>query len=385
MVKYWKSILSVVFTLIIIVNLMKLVDLQAEATEDPNLPIAQPALAYESPYKAEVAPRAESPVEAVQSAPQDGEATPVPWMVLPTSTPGWVPPIAFDGSMAPSYTRELMGSAVIPPRPVMDFTFPSTTGQDFTLSSQRGKVVMMYFGYLTCPDVCPTTMADMMRAYRDLGEPADKVTVLFVTIDPERDTLEYMTRYVQAFNPNFIGVRPNTQADVDALLESFGVIAQRREVDSAAGYLIDHSASVLILSPDGRLVDQLPFGVQYTEIVNDLDILMYYTNLGRDTESIMGEVVVNDPSREYRIVIPAGAGEMIRMGRDPGVIPLDIRLKIGELDILVLENNDSEDYLVGGIWVAPNETVKKQFFAPQTFEGMCTVTVGRDLVSIIVE
>lgn len=362
MVKHWKTILSALFSLIILVNGARLIQLQLDSVA-----------AFE-PF----------PVVTQAEAQTDG-ATPVPWMVLPTSTPGWVPPIAYDGSLAPSYTRDLMGSAVTPPREVMDFTFPSTTGEDFTLSSQRGKLVMMYFGYMTCPDVCPTTMADMMRAYRDVGEPSDKITVIFVTIDPERDTLDYMSKYVSAFHADFIGVRPPDQAAVQTLLDSYGVKAERREVDSAVGYLIDHSASVLILSPDGRLVDQLPFGVQYTEIVNDLDILMYYTALGEDVESVMGEVVVDDPSREYRIVIPAGSGDLIRRGQDPGVIPLDIRLQLGVQDILVLENHDTQDYLVGGIWVAPNETVKKQFFAPQTFEGMCTVTVGRDVVTIIVE
>ncbi|HLA44268.1 MAG TPA: hypothetical protein VJZ27_12570 [Aggregatilineales bacterium] len=72
------------------------------------------------------------------------------------------------------------------------------------------------------------------------------------------------------------------------------------------------------------------------------------------------------------------------MGNDPGIIPLEINLTIGEQDILVLENHDNLDYLVGGIWVAPYETVSRQFYEPQTFVGLCTVTVGRDLVEIIV-
>jgi hypothetical protein len=96
------------------------------------------------------------------------------------------------------------------------------------------------------------------------------------------------------------------------------------------------------------------------------------------------EPTVNDPDREYRIVIPVGTGAQIMMGEDPGIIPLRIELTIGERDVLVLENNDVSDYLVGGIWVAPYETVSKQFYEPQSFVGLCTVTVGRDLVEIIV-
>lgn len=296
----------------------------------------------------------------------------------------FTPIIPYDGSISLSYREELQGSVIYPPRTVMDFTLPSTTGEPFTLSDHRGKLVMLYFGYLTCPDVCPTTMADMLRAYRDAGEPSDRVTVVFVTIDPERDTMEYMTRYVNAFHKDFIGVTPENQEQLDQLLASYGVTATRREVDSATKYLIDHSAAVLMIAPDGRMVEQFPFGVSYTEIAHDLEVLMEYMLYDWDVEQVIGEVTTPDPAREYRIVIPDGTYYQIQMGQDPGVIPLEINLTLGEKDILVLENHDNADYLVGGIWVAPNETVSKQFYAPQTFVGLCTVTVGRDLIEIIV-
>jgi protein SCO1 len=298
----------------------------------------------------------------------------------------WTPPINFtDGSEVNlTYTDGLMGTVVSPSREIADFTMPSTTGEDFTFSEQRGKIMMVYFGYMTCPDVCPTTMADMLRAYREVGEPKDNVSVALITIDPERDTMARLTSYVGAFHEDFIGLRPENQEQLDALLESFGIIAERREVDSALGYLIDHSASVLMIAPDGRLVAQFPYGVPYTEIANDLQVLIDYT-LGSNTPRLFGDAASDvDPEREFRIVIPEGTGAQILMGTDPGIIPLKIYLTIGEQDILVLENHDDTDFLVGGIWVAPHETVRKQFYEPQTFVGMCTVTVGQDLVEIIV-
>ena len=282
-----------------------------------------------------------------------------------------------------SYVGRLKGSVIFPHRQVGDFTAPSTIG-DFTLSDYRGRTVVVYFGYMTCPDVCPTTLVDLMRAYRDLDEPSDNVTIVFVTIDPERDTLDLMDRYLTSFHADFVGIRPENEEQLQTLMADFGVLAQRREVDSSLGYLMDHSAITYIVGPDGRLVSQLPYGVPYTEISNDISVLAEYTFTGIDTIDAGRYVEESDPAREYRIVIPEGTNQLIMMGQDPGIIPLEINLTLGERDILVLENHDNADYLVGGIWVAPNETVMKQFYEAQTFVGLCTVTVGRDLVEIII-
>lgn len=304
-----------------------------------------------------------------------------------TATPTWSPIIPYDGMISEmlqtSYRDQLKGTVISPPRDVGDFTLPSTTGEDFTLSEQGGKILMIYFGYLTCPDVCPTTMVDMKRAYEAVDATPEQVKGVFITVDPERDSLEVMQRYVNAFNEDFIGLRPDSQAQLDDLLKRFGITVERREVDSALEYLLDHRASVILVGPDGRVFSELPFGVSYEEIANDLQVLMDYMLPG---EAITFSEIVptHDTSREFRIVIPEGTGTQIAMGNDPGIIPLEIKLTLGEKDILVLENHDNVDYLVGGVWVAPFETVSKQFYEPQTFIGLCTVTVGRDLVEIIV-
>lgn len=304
-------------------------------------------------------------------------------------TNGWQPPIdtssAGGGIQTLSYTNRLLGTVISPPRYIPDFSLPSTTGEDFTFNDYRGDILMIYFGYLTCPDVCPATMGDLLRAYRDIGEP-ENVKVVFITIDPERDTLDYMGRYVNAFHENFVGVRPENMEQVDEIAKSFGLIYERREVDSAVGYLMDHSAAVYMVAPDGRLVSQFPFGVPYTEMSNDMDVMLDYTYAtGGQTLATENTFENLDPDREYRIVIPDGTNNELMMGRDPGIIPLEILLWIGERDVLVLENHDNSDYLVGGLWVAPHETVYKQFYEPQSFIGLCTVTVGRDLVEIIVD
>jgi protein SCO1/2 len=298
----------------------------------------------------------------------------------------WQPPISIQGNLGLTYADDLLGSVISPPRELADFTLPSSDDTDYTLSEHAGKIQLVYFGYMTCPDVCPATLADILRAYREVGEPSEDIEVLFITIDPERDTLERLEAYTSAFHEDFIGLRPSSQEQLDALMQNFGVVAERREVDSALEYLMDHSATVFMVSPDGRLLAQYPFGVPYTEIAHDVQVMMDYSAPTVEAGSIStgSEPTVNDPGREYRIVIPEGTGAQIMMGEDPGIIPLRIELTIGERDVLVLENNDVSDYLVGGIWVAPYETVSKQFYEPQSFVGLCTVTVGRDLVEIIV-
>lgn len=318
------------------------------------------------------------------------------WLLLPGTAfaqegengedEGWQPPIPIDGSnggvMALSYLNRLAGTLISPAREVPDFSLPATTGDSFSFEEQGGQVVFVYFGYLTCPDVCPTTLADLMRAYREVGEP-ENIQVVFITIDPERDSLTALERYVGAFHERFVGLRPESEESLQALTEVFDTTYERREVESSVGYLMDHSATVYMVAPDGRILTQYPFGVPYSDYATDMQVMMDYT-LSGSTADLSSRPPVYDESREYRIVIPEGTGDQIQLGQDPGIIPLKIELTLGERDVLVLENHDHSDYLVGGIWVAPHETVYKQFKEPQTFVGLCTVTVGRDLVEIIV-
>lgn len=150
-----------------------------------------------------------------------------------------------------------------PPLPLEDFTLTTSEGESFQLSQMRGKTLLIYFGYLTCPDICPTSMATMMRAYRELGEDADKFQIAFVTVDPERDTPEKMSRYVHAFHPDFLGVRTDDEAYLQTIMQQFGVVAVRREVESALGYLVDHTAAIFVVNPQGELQVRLAHDTDY--------------------------------------------------------------------------------------------------------------------------
>jgi len=167
------------------------------------------------------------------------------------------------------------GAVIDPPLPIQDFSAPASNGETFTLSSYKGSVVLLYFGYLACPDFCPTTMADLQRVYGALSaEEQARVQVVFVTVDPERDTLDKLALYTAAFNPAFVGVRQDDPILMGELVNQFGVVAARREVDSALVYLIDHTTSVFMLDPNGDLMNRFAYDTPYQDIVHDLQLVL---------------------------------------------------------------------------------------------------------------
>jgi protein SCO1/2 len=133
-----------------------------------------------------------------------------------------------------------------------DFRLTDHKGQVRTLADFRGKVVVMFFGYTQCPDVCPTTLSDLAAALQKLGADAGRVQVLFVTVDPERDTPELLAQYVPAFNPTFLGLFGDTAATAAAARE-FKVLYQKQPGSTPGSYTMDHTAGTFIFDPQGRL------------------------------------------------------------------------------------------------------------------------------------
>jgi protein SCO1/2 len=132
--------------------------------------------------------------------------------------------------------------------------FPLTdhTGAARSLADYRGKVVTLFFGYVQCPDVCPTNLLNMVEVMKQLGPDADKVQVLFMTIDPERDTQALLAEYVPAFDPRFIGLHadlPTTQA----VAKDFKVFYQKQGDVKGTAYTVDHSTGTYVFDPQGRL------------------------------------------------------------------------------------------------------------------------------------
>ena len=125
-------------------------------------------------------------------------------------------------------------------------------GKPRTLADFRGKAVVLFFGYTHCPDVCPTTLADMAGVMKKLGKDADRVQVLFVTVDPERDTPAVLSQYVPAFDPRFLGLYGDLAATQRAAKE-FKIFFEKRPGSAPGAYTVDHSAQSYVLDPQGRL------------------------------------------------------------------------------------------------------------------------------------
>jgi protein SCO1/2 len=125
-------------------------------------------------------------------------------------------------------------------------------GKPRTLADFKGKVVAVFFGFTRCPDVCPTTLAEMKLVKERLGADGDKLQVLFVTIDPERDTPELLAKYVPAFDPTFLGLYGSAEATAKTAKE-FKVFYQKAPGSSPDNYSMDHTAATFLYDPQGRL------------------------------------------------------------------------------------------------------------------------------------
>jgi protein SCO1 len=134
-----------------------------------------------------------------------------------------------------------------------DFTLPDQSGRPFRLSDLRGHSVALFFGYTHCPDVCPTTLAALARAKRKLGADGARFDVVFVTVDPQRDTRAVVAKYVHLFDPSFIGLT-GTEAQLAPVFAAYKVYHQALPPQgSAVGYLVAHSSTVDFIGPHGRI------------------------------------------------------------------------------------------------------------------------------------
>jgi len=125
-------------------------------------------------------------------------------------------------------------------------------GKPRTLADFRGRIVVLFFGYTHCPDICPTTLVEMAEVMKKLGQDAARVQVLFVTLDPERDTPEVLAKYVPAFDPAFLGLSGDAAATQRAAQE-FKIFYEKRAGSSPSSYTIDHSGQSYVIDPQGRL------------------------------------------------------------------------------------------------------------------------------------
>jgi protein SCO1/2 len=145
-------------------------------------------------------------------------------------------------------------------------------GRPRTLADFRGKVVTVFFGFTHCPDVCPVTLAEMAQVVRELGPDGNRVQVLFVTVDPERDTQQVLSQYVPSFNPAFLGLYGDAEATARAA-KAFKVY-YRKQPAKDGHYSVDHSAGTYILDGEGRLRLFAQYGAGAPALLHDIRILL---------------------------------------------------------------------------------------------------------------
>jgi protein SCO1/2 len=161
------------------------------------------------------------------------------------------------------------GTTISPPLPVTDFALQTANEEVFRLSEQKGKLILLFFGYTSCPDVCPVTLATFKQVYDDLGADAQLVRFVMITADPDRDTPERVAEYAAQFNPEFIGLSGDLVV-LEQIWKELGVFVEKQESNSAAGYLVSHTASVYVLDQQGGLFMTFPYGTNATEIADDI-------------------------------------------------------------------------------------------------------------------
>ncbi|MFN8661976.1 MAG: SCO family protein [Thermomicrobiales bacterium] len=180
--------------------------------------------------------------------------------------------VLISRSQEPAYVYH--GGVFSPANPAAPLNLTDMNGQPFSLDQLKGDVALVYFGYTTCPDVCPTTLTDFQAVKDDLGPNADRVKFVMVTIDPERDTEAKLKEYLAFFDPEFIGVRGDA-AQTEQFKQDYGITVKRVEYpDSATRYLLDHSALVYVIDPEGRLLLTFPYGTDPALIAQDVKHLL---------------------------------------------------------------------------------------------------------------
>jgi protein SCO1/2 len=168
--------------------------------------------------------------------------------------------------------HEFAGVELSAPHPAPDTTLQSVNGP-VSLHDFHGKYTFVYFGYTFCPDVCPTSMSILKRVKEGLGENADEIAVVMITVDPERDTPEKLAQYMNYFDSSFVGLSADSET-IDEVGEPFGLYYAKHEGSAASGYLIDHTARIYLLDPDANAIVAYPHNTQSDFILNDLEYLM---------------------------------------------------------------------------------------------------------------
>jgi protein SCO1/2 len=158
-----------------------------------------------------------------------------------------------------------------PPRTAPDFSLRGSDGSELKLSRYRGKVIALGFGYSSCPEVCPTTLAELAAVKKKLGADGKDFQVIYVTVDPERDTVDRLKAFVGGFDPSFIGAT-GTPAQLAEVRKAYGISSTK--IKAGGGYVFNHSSFVYLIDREGRLRALSPYGRAVDDVAHDVRVLL---------------------------------------------------------------------------------------------------------------
>lgn len=178
--------------------------------------------------------------------------------------------LAFTFAQPPSFRGT---SFAEPFPPATEIVLTQADGTEFHLSEQRDKIVLLFFGYTSCPDVCPTTLAEMKQVMDALDDDSQHVQVVFVSVDPERDTPEKIQTYVEHFHPSFIGLSGQF-SELEPIWNGYSIVREEVESDSAFGMIINHTARSFLVDRQGNLRLTYAYQTPINDIVHDIRLLL---------------------------------------------------------------------------------------------------------------
>jgi protein SCO1/2 len=163
---------------------------------------------------------------------------------------------------------EFVGTVLSDPDIAPSFTLTADTGERVGIDSYRGKVVLIYFGYTFCPDICPASLAELAEAVTLLGDDGSEVQVIMISVDPARDKPEVLGQYVDFFDPTFVGLT-GTEAEIADVADKYNVFYEAQQGTPATDYLVDHWAGVMLIDRDGMLAELFSNGTTGEQIAAD--------------------------------------------------------------------------------------------------------------------
>jgi protein SCO1/2 len=182
-------------------------------------------------------------------------------------------------AVANAATEQMKAGVFSPPRMAPEISLQGSNGSELKLAQHRGKVVVMAFGFTHCPEVCPTTLAVLAQARKQLGANASQMQVVYVTVDPERDSAAHMKSYLANFDTSFIGGTGRPEA-LAAVRKAYGITATKVAMPSG-GYAYDHSSSAYLIDREGKLRAMMPYGRTADDFTHDVALLLQQPAAGK--------------------------------------------------------------------------------------------------------